>query len=186
MRTASLTLLAVVLLTAGCLGSGNDATGTTTNPDPSTEETNTTGSADAPNTKNATPNTTRTSLYAFSGPVNGSAPPNPAGSGGLGSADPARTASFEVPANATNVSISTNVGRGSGPARVEVVGPEGSVVHASVTEYGVGVPCGPSATYQDDRTTTESDRIAAGTYEIRYYVAGSKCFDVSVSALLPS
>lgn len=160
-------------LVAGCLGS----------PDTAGEEEIDTASAENASSDGEIEHR---ELYSFEGPVNGTAPPNPAGPGAAPGGEPARTDTFEVPANATRLRIDVAVQTGSGVADVSIVDPSGDTIYETRMYAYAGLVCGDTVGVSPGEETRPQTPPEPGTYEVRYHVAGSVCFEASLGVTLAS
>lgn len=126
------------------------------------------------------------SVYQFMGEVTGTSPPNPSGDGpAAGELPIAKQEPFVVANGTLALAFESNLGPGAGSARIEVYGPDDTLVYRSETVNCAGAPgAGGACNFQGPETNT--DTYAAGSYRIDYFVGGT--FDVSldVTATVPA
>jgi len=97
----------------------------------------------------------------------------------------AKTETFELPDNASGVSIDASVYQGSGLGRLTVTDEAGETVHETKTYAHAGEASGETVGVSPGEKKVPED-LEPGTYTVNYQVTGSICFEVSVTALVPT
>lgn len=187
-RLPLLLAVAAALVTAGCLGASEDGPGAAPSGSgggPGGDQGADRDSSGASTNATAGNDTERRTLYTFQGRTNGTTPPHPRQPGAVGGRAPTMVETVRVPPNATDVLFLPDTAGGAGRGRVEFVAPNGSLVAATKTHTIAGTCQGPFVRHSLEDLGGHGDATEPGPYEVRYYVAGSICWDVTVMAELP-